>query len=458
MESHFHFLVLHYSAVMMPFKEINVLKEVVIMDNKSAFCGRISTDSGIKNGYILTDINSGIIEEVNFSKDMPEFFSGDIFKYDDNYIIYPGDFNCHSHPEQSIYTDIINKSWDLGTWCRNTIYKYSSVLKNEHIYLGCLRAFSRMLLLGDTSVMVSYYCHGNKGNTLDNEVLRAAKDVGIRLYFGRMNYDIMNEDAYEGKKVSQKSYYESPSEAEKNFLALLNECYPNTITVAPSLHSIHASSKDAIINGINLAFDHNRYIQFHLSEDKGDVDLSLKLYGFRPIEFLESLLKNGEVKSLSHVILSDCVWINDNESDIIKRYGMKVVLNPRMNHRIKTGSANLTKLLEKNITIYLGTDGEASNDDLSIMHERDFLKDRYKNIDESIIDLLGSTPLKLGEGFVGNIAKNSFCDLKILDSKNNVKDVFVGGNQIIRDYKLISMDIEKDIEEPLKQSLSNLFL
>lgn len=59
---------------MMPFKEINVLKEVVIMDNKSAFCGRISTDSGIKNGYILTDINSGIIEEVNFSKDMPEFF------------------------------------------------------------------------------------------------------------------------------------------------------------------------------------------------------------------------------------------------------------------------------------------------------------------------------------------------------------------------------------------------
>ena len=50
----------------MPFKEINVLKEVVIMYNKSAFCGRISTDSGIKNGYILTDINSGIIEEVNF--------------------------------------------------------------------------------------------------------------------------------------------------------------------------------------------------------------------------------------------------------------------------------------------------------------------------------------------------------------------------------------------------------
>lgn len=427
------------------------------MSNKSAFCGRIRTHSGIKNGYILADMTSGIIEEINLSKDEPENFSGDIFKYDENYTICVGDFNCHSHPEQSIYTDIIDKSWDLGTWCRNTIYKYSVALKEEHIYLGCLRAFSRMLLLGDTSVMVSYYCHGNKGNALDKEVLRAAKDVGIRLYFGRMNYDIINEDAYEGKKASQKSYYEAPFEAEKNFLELLNKDYPNTITVAPSLHSIHASSKDAMIKGINLAFEHNRYIQFHLSEDNGDVDLSLKLYGLRPIEFLESLLKNGDIKSLSHVILSDCVWIDDNEREIIRRYDMKVVLNPRMNDRIKTGSADIPKLLEKDIKIYLGTDGEASNDDLSITHERDFLKGRYKNIDPSIIDFLGSTSLKFGEGFVGNLDTNSFCDLKILDSKNHVKDVFVGGKQVVNDYNLISMNIDKDIEYPLRQSLKELF-
>lgn len=427
------------------------------MGIKSAFCGRIRTHSGIKRGYILADMTSGIIEEINLSRAEPENFSGHIFKYNENYNICAGDFNGHSHPEQSIYTDIIDKSWDLGTWCRNTIYKYSVNLKEEHIYLGCLRAFSRMLLLGDTSVMVSYYCHGNKGNALDKEVLRAAKDVGIRLYFGRMNYDIINEDAYEGKKASQKSYYESPLESEKNFLELLNEDYPNTITVAPSLHSIHASSKEAIIRGINLAFKHNRYLQFHLSEDKGDVDLSLKLYGLRPIEFLESLLKNGDIKSLNHVILSDCVWIDDNEREIIKRYDMKVVLNPRMNDRIETGSADITKLLEKDIKVYLGTDGEASNDDLSITHERDFVIDKYRTIDSSIIDFLGSTPLKFGEGFVGNLDTNSFCDLKILDSKDNVRHVFVGGKQVVNDYNLISMNIEKDIEDPLRQSLKELF-
>ena len=31
-------------------------------------------------------------------------------------VISCGLFNAHSHPEQSIYTDIVDPSWDLGTW------------------------------------------------------------------------------------------------------------------------------------------------------------------------------------------------------------------------------------------------------------------------------------------------------------------------------------------------------
>ncbi|KAJ50462.1 5-methylthioadenosine/S-adenosylhomocysteine deaminase [Clostridium tetanomorphum] len=427
------------------------------MDRKALITGNIKKGDVITKGYILSDLNTGLIENVNLNGDILENFQGKIINYEDNFIINAGDFNCHSHPEQSIYTDIVDKSWDLGTWCRNTIYKYSIKLEPEHIYLGCLRAFSRMLTLGVTSVMVSFYCHGNKGNLLDKEVIRAAKDVGIRLYFGRMNYDIINEDAYEAKKASQKSYNESPDEAEINFMMLSGEiCSPNII-VAPSLHSIHASTKEAIIKGINLAFDSGKYIQFHLSEDEGDVDLSLKLYGLRPIEFLESLLKNKQIKSLEHVILSDCIWINDNERDIIKKYDMKVVLNPRMNDRIKAGEANLKKLLEKDIKIYLGTDGEASNDNLSITGERDFLKSKYKDINTNIIENLGKFPLKFNNGFIGDIEINNFCDLKITDINGNIKDVFVGGKKLVKDGKLISMDMEKSIEIPLKESLDKLF-
>ena len=107
-------------------------------------------------------------------------------------VIRAGLFNAHSHPEQSIYADIVDKEWDLGTWCRRTIYRYSTAMTPRRVRLACERAFARMMAFGTTSVMASYYLHGNRGNELDREVLAAARSVGIRLIFGRMNYDVVN--------------------------------------------------------------------------------------------------------------------------------------------------------------------------------------------------------------------------------------------------------------------------
>jgi len=427
------------------------------MNNKILISGNINQNNTLKKGYILADLDSGLIEDVVFDEKIPKDFNGVILNYDKNYSICSGDFNCHSHPEQSVYTDIVDKSWDLGTWCRNTIYKYSTSLQPHHIYLGCLRAFSRMLTLGVTSVMVSFYCHGNKGNIMDKQVIKAAKDVGIRLYFGRMNYDIINEDAYTEKKESQKSYYENVSDAEINFMMLSGEECDKNIVIAPALHSIHASSKKAIINGINLAFDYGKYVQFHLSEDEGDVNLSLKLYNLRPLQFLEFLLNTNQIKSLEHVILSDCVWVDDSEINIMKKYNMSIVLNPRMNNRVKAGQAPLKKFIKKEIPIYLGTDGEASNDDLSITGEKNFLKHKFTDIDPNIIDNFGKIPLKFNNGFIGDIKKGNFCDLKIIDECNNIIDVLVGGKKVVEHGSLLSLDIQNDIEIPLKKSLDKLF-
>jgi len=409
----------------------------------------------VKPGYIIGDRENGLITEVNFASKYEGDFQGESFDYNEAYIIEEGDFNAHSHPEQSIYTDIVDKSWDLGTWCRNTIYKYSTELKPEHIYLGCCRAFSRMLALGVTSVMVSFYCHNNKGNEYDREVIRAAEDTGIRLYFGRMTYDIINEDAYEAKQNSQKCYFETPEEGEGNFIELFKEINSKRILVAPSVHSIHASTKEAIVRAINLGNKYDRYVQFHLSEDNGDVELSLKLYGLRPIAFLSSLVESGQVESLERVILSDCVWIDEKERELIRKHGMKVVLNPRMNDRVKAGQADLPKFISMDIIPYLGTDGEASNDDLSVTGEREYLKKKYGKDLENIIGNLGKAPLKLGEGYVGSLKVGSFCDIKVLKD-GSVVDVFVGGCQVIKDGELTTMDTAKDIEKPLTEKIGQI--
>lgn len=426
------------------------------MGEKVIISGRIKNQGKIRQGYIIANRETGLITDISFDTKYEGSFEGESYYYNEDYVIEAGDFNGHSHPEQSLYTDIVDKSWDLGTWCRNTIYKYSTELKPEHIYLGCCRAFSRMLALGVTSVMVSFYCHNNRGNEYDKEVIRAAEDTGIRLYFGRMTYDIINYDAYEAKQNSQRCYFETPEEGKENFTQLYKEIDSKRVTVAPSVHSIHASTKEAIITAINLGNKYDRYVQFHLSEDQGDVDLSLKLYGLRPIEFLSSLVECGQVESLERIILSDCVWIDEKERELIKKHNMKVVLNPRMNDRVKAGQAELLKFISMGIFPYLGTDGEASNDDLSVTGERQYLKQKYGKELGTAIDNLGKEPLKLGEGFVASLEVGSFCDIKVIKG-NEVVDVFVGGDQVIKNGELIAMDVINEIERPLIEAMRRIY-
>ena len=388
---------------------------------------------------IRADKESGLITDIIKNQhSMDVTIDGDV--------ILPGDFNAHSHPEQSIYVEIADPAWELAKWCRETIYKYSVEMDAERVYYGCVRAFSRMLSYGETSVMVSFYCHNRRGNELDRAVIKAAKDVGIRLFFGRMNYDIITEGAYKEKQDSQRSYFESPEEAEKNFLELLSEeCA--TVKIAPALHSFHANTIEAIVKGINLGAEHHRKIQFHLSEDEGDVKLCLAQFGKRPVEVLADLMAQGKISRLDHMVLSDCVWTSDHEKELIKEHGMAVVMDGRMNDRVKAGRADVKKYLSMGIPLYVGTDGEASNDDLSIDNEIKWQAEKHKFSEEEEKKL--RRPLEMAGVRVGQLEAGSAADIKVCkDGKLNA--LFVGGKAVMVDGELLSNKKISDSEAFIK--------
>ena len=89
--------------------------------------------------------------------------SGVLAEYGEGCRIRPGGGERPQHPEQSVYTELVDPSWDLATWCRHTIYRRSVEMTPERVYLGCCRAFGRMLLAGVTTVAVSFYCHNRPG-------------------------------------------------------------------------------------------------------------------------------------------------------------------------------------------------------------------------------------------------------------------------------------------------------
>lgn len=417
--------------------------------------GWMDFPGGAKQVEMLLDARSGIVSSLGPAGETAVPPGARVKKYDAESRILPGDVNAHSHPEQSLYVKFVDPSWGLAEWCRKTIYRHSAELTPAHIYLGCCRAFSRMLLLGVTTAVVSFYCHNRRRNELDREVIRAARDTGIRLYFGRMHYDLVSSEAYAEKKASQESYYETVPEYEAAFLELFEDVGGDPlVAVAPSLHSFHANSLEAIAHGIRLGADLGRLVQFHLSEDEGDVALCLERYGMRPVQVLDRLVRSGEVPGLSHLLVSDGIWTDSLEKDLMAEHGIRLVLDPRMNRRVKAGRADLAGYLERKITLYLGTDGEASNDDLSVEGERRFLAADFPELEPALIRKLGRSDFPFPGCRLGTLAPGYCADLQVVDA-SGVRDVYVGGKLRVSGGKLLALDTEKDVEAPLEKLLSD---
>jgi len=416
--------------------------------------GWTDSRSGPRQVDIVVDRERGTILWLGPSGEASDYPGGETIEYDASLRILPGDVNAHSHPEQSLYVGRVDPSWDLSTWCRNTIYRYSVEMTPEHIYLGCCRAFAHMLLLGVTTTTVSFYCHNKSRNELDREVIRAARDTGIRLFFGRMHYDLVSAEAYPEKRASQESYFETIPEYEAAFRELFLEVGSDPlVAVAPALHSFHANTLDAIVHVIRLGESLGRSVQFHLSEDRGDVILCQEQYGMRPVEVLDDLARRKGVPGLSSLLASDGIWTDAHEKDLMAGHGIRLVLNPRMNRRVKAGRADLPGYLEREIPLFLGTDGEASNDDLSVEAERRFLEEEFPEVDPALIRGLGRGDFPFPHCPVGRLAPGSGADLKVVAS-SGVRDVYVGGKLVVESGRLRKLDLSRDVETPLKKLLS----
>src|SRR5215468_11184304 len=101
--------------------------------------------------------------------------------------LLPGTVNTHCHTFQSLLRGL-GDDLDFMQWRDRVLYPYSSRLDDEGIYLGAAFAFAEMLLHGATACVDFFYLQ-DEGNENAEAVIRAARDVGIRLVLARTMYD-----------------------------------------------------------------------------------------------------------------------------------------------------------------------------------------------------------------------------------------------------------------------------
>jgi 5-methylthioadenosine/S-adenosylhomocysteine deaminase len=107
-------------------------------------------------------------------------------------------------------------------------------------------------------------------------------------------------------------------------------------------------------------------VHIHLSETGKEVEDSRNKFGMSPVERLEKLGLLGE-----RVLCAHCVHLDEGDREIFRRSGASVIYNPDSNAKLGSGVAPIADYLKRGIPVSLGTDGAASNNDLSLFGAMD---------------------------------------------------------------------------------------
>lgn len=84
----------------------------------------------------------------------------------------------------------------------------------------------------------------------------------------------------------------------------------------------------------------------------------------------------GNIEYFNHIgitnenlCLAHCVWLNENEKNILKEDHIKVIHCPTANLKLGSGIAPIPEYIKENITVSIGADGAPCNNNLNIFNE-----------------------------------------------------------------------------------------
>ncbi len=247
------------------------------------------------------------------------------------------------------------------------------------------------------------------------------------------------------------------------------------------MFSVHASftvSDELLRYARELASKYKVPLTIHTSEGLGDLYHNYERYGKRTVERLNDVGLLGPDAVLAH-----CVQVNDDELAIIKKTGAKVAHNPMSNMLNAVGVTPAVKMLSMGIPVGLGNDGYIFDGFENIRAA--FLLHKVALRDPRAIspmEALEMATIKGAELYglqneLGSIEPGKLADIIIVDPTlaptpirpesvvghivntvdgDDVETVVVGGNVLMRDRKLLTME-EADVVKTARKSAEKLW-
>jgi 5-methylthioadenosine/S-adenosylhomocysteine deaminase len=257
-------------------------------------------------------------------------------------VVMPGLINTHGHAAMVMYRGLAD-DLALMDWLQKYIFPAEAkTVSPEFVRVGTRLAALEMLQSGTTLHTDMYY--------FEEEVARATKEAGMRGVLGQTVIGFPVADA--------KTPAEGLARAGRFMQAFRGD--PLVVaTVAP--HSMYTVDADTLKATRDLARTYGVPLLTHLAETRDEVAESMAKHGMSPAAYFESL-GFWDVPAVA----AHGVHLSDADIAILVKHRVALSHNPESNMKLASGAAPVTQALRAGLTVALGTDGAASNNDLDM--------------------------------------------------------------------------------------------
>ena len=415
-------------------------------------------------------IREGVIAEIGSELAVPE---GAEVVQAHGCLVTPGLINTHHHLYQSL-TRAVPGGQDalLFGWLR-TLYPIWQRFTPDHMHVSAQVGLAELALSGCSLSSDHLYLYPNGARLEDT--IHAASEIGLRFQPTRGAMSIGESKG----GLPPDSLVEDEAGILADCIRVIDAFHDPSegsmcrVGIAPC--SPFSVSTDLMREAALLARDKGVMLHTHLAENDEDIAYSLETFGCRPGQYAEDLGWVGPDVWHAH-----CVKLDPSEIALFAATGTGVAHCPCSNCRLGSGIAPLRAMRDAGVPVGLGVDGSASNDAGNLVAEarQAMLLQRVARGADAMsarealeIATRGGADI-LGRPDCGRLAVGKRADIAIWDMSGieaagswdpaalllagptTVRDLFVEGREVVRNGKVITVDLPKLIGRQQQMALN----
>ena len=375
-----------------------------------------------------------------------------------HHLVCPGLINTHTHLPMSLFRGL-GDHLTLKDWLEKVIFPLEKSLVNpDFIRAGTELAVLELIKGGTTTVCDMYFHTPVMAQVFTEFGLRGVLAVDMLSSFSDWKKDLDHLCAY------------YPGKEQKIYPAI-------------ACHAPYTCPPDLLKLSAEESKKRNIPLTIHVAETQWEMSEIQKRYGKTPVSHLKECGVIGP-----HCLFVHCVHITEEDMDIMAETNTPLSYNPESNMKLGSGTAPILKALEKGITVSMGTDGSASNNNLNLFAEMDTGAKLQKLANPSRIvlakDIFSMVTVSAGKALglsrsIGRIQPGFFADVIALDLQyphlyprhdllnhlvystagTEVDFVMCGGKILMQNSQILGVDVSKiyaqaeTIKEQIKKTL-----